>query len=319
MLEGSVRKAGERIRVTAQLIDATSGFHLWSEQYDGELADVFNVQSEISKEIATALQIEVRDTELERATRARTDDLRAYDAHLKGMSHFDRFTRADHVEARRHFQRALELDPSFGAARALLGNTYVVEYAMGWNRDPRLLERGETLSREALERDPTSFTAYIVVANVHIARGEFEEAIASTDKAIELNPNFDVPHAVRSLALLGQGRPLLAVQSLGRALRLNPKPGTVIQASIIGGVNYAAGRQERAIEHWQQARSANPDMIIPRIGLAAHYESVGRHEEARTLVKEILRVNPDLTADVANSLSLRRDDWPTLLRRAGLP
>ncbi len=319
VLEGSVRKAGERIRVTAQLIDAITGFHLWSEQYDRELAAVFDVQSEIAKEIGTALQIEVRNTELGRAVSARTDDLRAYDAHLKGMSHFERFTRDDLVEARRHYQRALELDPSFGPARALLGNTYVVEYVMGWNRDPRLLERGQTLAREALEHDPTSFFAYIVLANVHNARGEFEEALASADKAIELNPNFDVPHGIRGLALVGQGRPLLAMQSMRRALRLNPKPGHSVMAGLLGAVNYGAGHTERAVEHWEQSRSANPDMIIPRIGLTAHYESVGRHQEARTLVQEILRVNPNLTAEVANSMFLRRDEWPKLLRRAGLP
>ncbi len=88
---------------------------------------------------------------------------------------------------------------------------------------------------------------------------------------------------------------------------------------MLGAVNYGVGRTDRAVEHWEQSRSANSDMILPRIGLAAHYESVGRHREARTLVQEVLRVNPNLTAEIANSMFLRREEWPTLLRRAGLP
>ena len=108
-------------------------------------------------------------------------------------------------------------------------------------------------------------------------------------------------------------------KQMRHALRLNPKPSHSILAGMSGGVDYAAGRKDRAIEHWQQARSANPDMILARIGLAAHYESVGRHEEAQALVEEILRVNPNLTTEFASTISLGREEWPTLLRRAGLP
>ena len=188
---------------------------------------------------------------------------------------------------------------------------------MGWNRDPRLFERGEALAREALEQDPSSFIAHIVLANIHTARAEYEEAIASADRAIELNPNFDVPHAVRGFALLGLGRPLLGLQSMQRALRLNPSQGHAVTAALLGAMNYRAGREARAVEFWEQARRDNPDMIIPRAGLAAHYESVGRHEEAAILVKEILRVNPNLKAEFWSSMIV--SDEAELLRRAGLP
>ena len=195
----------------------------------------------------------------------------------------------------------------------------MTEYVFFWNRDPRLLERGEALAREALEHDPTSFNAYIVLGGIHAARGEFEEAIASADTAIGLNPNLDDPHILRSFALVAQGRPLLAMQSLQRALRLNPKADYPLFAEALGAVNYATGRTNRAVEYWQQSRSANPDMILSRISLAAHFESIGRHPEARVLVQEILRVNPDLTAEAASSMFLIAEDWPMLLRRAGLP
>ncbi len=326
VLEGSVRKAEGRVRITAQLIDATQDTHLWSEQYDRELTDIFALQSEVADKILVSLVSEVRDAELELWGRARTRNVRAYDAWLRGAYEFEKFRRASNPEARRWFGRAIDLDPAYGEAHAMYGLTHLVEYAMYWGQDPQLLEIAEASTRRALELDPESASAWSMHANLAFSRGEFSQALDAANRAIELMPNFDVFHLVRGYSLAGQGRFLPALQSIGQAFRLNPR-GTATSLSIAAAVNYRAGRTAKAVELAELARDRNPDLIAPRFLLAAHYESAGRHDEAQTLVQEILRVNPEITTDLLlrSRLFTLGDDADaqaeTLdrLRRAGLP
>ena len=160
-------------------------------------------------------------------------------------------------------------------------------------------------------------------ANLAFLRGEFSQALEGADRAIELMPNFDVFYLVRGYALAGQGRFLPALQSIGQAFRLNPR-GHNTALSIAAAVNYRAGRTAKAVELAERARDGNPDLILPRILLAVHRESEGRHEEAQTLVREILRVNPELTADHVSSMGggvsgfFDEASWDRL-HSAGLP
>ncbi len=321
VLEGSVRKAAGRVRITAQLIDATRDVHLWSEQYDRDLADIFALQSEMAREIQTALRVTIHDTERRRSWRRQTGDLGAYDAFLKGIYHFKRFRRADNEEARYWGARAVELDSGFAAAHALYGNTFAVEYALGWSREPELLTRAETSARRALELDERTADAWLVLANVATARREFGRARELAEKATEVEPNWHAPYQARALALGGQGRFVSALQSMNRALRHNPR-GPVLTTMMLGFVNYGTGNRDRAVELLEKARRANPDIVISRIVLAAHYESEGRHTEARALVREILAVVPDLTADQAAEITSPFASVVEVrepLRRAGLP
>jgi TolB-like protein/class 3 adenylate cyclase/Tfp pilus assembly protein PilF len=319
VLEGSARKAGSRVRVNAQLIDATTGFHVWSERYDRALEDIFDVQSEITERIFRELRGEIRDAEQRRVVRRRTADPRAYDAFLRGLHHFERFTRADHGEARRWFQRAAELDPNFAPAWAMVANTYALEYMLGWNRAPELLDRAEALGREALERDPASAHACLVLANVSNARGKSEEAIAYAERAIELSPSFDVPHLTKGLALLRERQPLLALQSLRQAVRLNPRSDNT--GGLIAYVNLLLGRTEEAVPQLQRQRNRNPDLVHVRLILLGHFMAIDRRADARTLAREILSVNPRLTAEEAVKLApgLPAAFTVDLFRAAGLP
>jgi adenylate cyclase len=275
VLEGSVRRAEDRVRITAQLIDATSGFHVWSKRYDRDLADIFALQSEISLEILAAVGVEIREAELERIRRKPTEDLTAYDLYSKGAFHFNRFTREDHAEEL--LQRALTLNPLI----------------------------------------PTPHTG---LAGVHFWRRESAAAVAAADRAIELGPSYDDPHFIRGASLVQQGKFVGAVQSINRALRLNPRapPGLRLTVPYL---NLRAGRTQEAVEMFEQARAANPDLILARIPLAAIYESEGRHEEARAVVQEILRVNPNITADHAAQFSAETlgPEQTKALRRAWLP
>jgi adenylate cyclase len=320
--EGSVRRSLDRVRVTVQLIDATTGFHLWSEQYDRELADIFAVQSEISRKLVEALSSEIHQAMLERMVDRSKRDLVAYDFQLRATSHIRRFTREDNLEARRLLERAIERDPSFALAVGLLGATYFVEYSGLWNLDEALLERAEELARRALALDPTTPGAYVVLAGVHAYGGQLDEALAAAERAATLAPNLEIPHLMLALVSLRQGRVVVALQSLDRALRLNPR-GTSVAWVTAAWVNLAAGRTEQAVEMLERERAANPDTVTARVPLAVIYEGEDRHDEAREVVREILRVNPHLTVEAViqamAALEAMAPEFKENLRKAGLP
>jgi adenylate cyclase len=324
VLEGSVRKAGDRVRITAQLIDASTAFHLWSQRYDRDLADIFALQSEISEEILGALQVEIHEAERDRVLRKRTHHLGAYDAFMRALSHYWRATREDNAEARRFAERAIELDPSYADAYTMISATYAAEYSRGWNLDPSLLERAEELARRALDLNSSVPGGHLALGGVNLLRGRLDEAVAAAERAIELAPNWDFPHFFLATALARQGRFLAAAQEINRAMRLNPRPPAFYLVAV-GWVNLRAGREREAVEMWERARAANPDLIHARVALASHYEEQGRHEEARAAVEEILRVNPELTAKQAATMAVERTGSEYLaeveahLRSAGLP
>ncbi len=321
VLEGTVRKSEGRVRITAQLIDATTGFHRWSERYERELSNIFALQSEISQEILAQLKVELRDAQIERFTRRSTTDVKAYDTFMQGFAHLARFTHEDTLEARYLFERAIEQDPDFGVAYAFAGMTYFNEYSFGWNLDSTLLDRATELAQRALALAPSEPPAYVLWSLIKLNEGQLGEAVAAAEKAVDLNPNIEVPHLVLGLALAQQGRMAAAMQSLARALRLNPKAPSGSWV-IVAYINFQAGRRQEAVELLERVRASNSDLILARIPLAIFYESEGRHEEARVLVSEILAVNPNFTAESVTRLALlgsAPDEGRASLRRAGLP
>ena len=154
VLEGSVRKSAGRVRITAQLIDATTGFHLWSQRYDRDLADIFALQSEISEQILGAVGVEIDQAERERARRKPPENLTAYDMTTRGLFHFLRFRRSDNAEARRLFESAIQLAESPGSVSGL-GMTYAIEYQFGWSSDRSSMVRAAELAQRAIELDPS--------------------------------------------------------------------------------------------------------------------------------------------------------------------
>jgi TolB-like protein/class 3 adenylate cyclase len=248
VLEGTVRKVKGRVR---QLIDATSGFHLWSESYDRELSDILALQSEISQQILVALKVELRDAAVERLVRRSSRDLKAQDTLWRGFAHAQRFTREGILEARYLYERAIEQDPDFALAYAAAGITYTVEYVYGWNLDPALQDRAAELARRALALDPSTGPAYTVLTSINLGQGRLAEALAAAERAVELSPNTEVPHLALGMALARQGRLVAAMQSVARAMRLNPKAPSGLWV-VVAYVNFAAGRTEKAVELWEQ-------------------------------------------------------------------
>jgi tetratricopeptide (TPR) repeat protein len=327
VVEGSVRRAEDRVRITAQLIDATTGVHVWSRQYDRDLEDIFAVQSEISEAILGAVGAEVRDAELVRIRRRPTTSLTAYEAYARAFSHFMRMTRQDHAEARRLLEQAVSIDPGYVDSYSLLGSTYASEYSLGWSFDESLLDRATEFANRSLELDPSHPGAYVTLASVNLAAGRPDRVIANAKRAIELAPSFAAPQFFLAIGLAQQGETLAGLQVLRRAARLEPRAGQFGAFHAVRAAFYwQTGRTEEAVALWERARETNADLIFPRVSLADYYVAAGRLDEARVLLEEIRRVSSDLTAEQAATLGRRfgrsPDEAVTLtenLRRAGLP
>jgi adenylate cyclase len=328
VLEGSVRKVGDRVRITAQLIDATTGGHIWSERYDRDLSEIFALQSEISREIQSAVGGEVIQAELQRVGRQPNRNLSAAEIAYKASYHLFLSTREDNQKARRLYQRALELDPDSALFHAWLGVTYWAEFGQGWSRDPKLLDRAEEQGRRAIALDPTNPYGYMQVGWAHFLRGDSADAIVAAERAIEIAPSFEMGHALRGLALARERQLLEATRSIRRALRLNPLAPPPALLVSMAFVNFAAGRTEEAVEFFERARLTGPENLPVRVALAAYYEQEDQHAKAATVAEEILRVRPDLNAERAMELipgletmvsSEELAQYPENLRKAGLP
>jgi adenylate cyclase len=324
VLEGSVRRASDRVRITAQLIDATTGLHLWSDRYDRELSDIFALQDEVVQEIVDALQVEVHHAQFERIRRKPTENLSAYDTYLRGMSHLLRFTRKDNAEAQHFLERAIELDPNFADAHATLAVIENNNGVFGWDRDPELLDRVSSHTQRALALDPLHPAAHMMIALLAVERGS-PDAVAAVERAVELGPQSSAALSMLASVRARQGRMSEARELTERVMRLDP--GSAISLMFRAGQEYGSGRVESAIALWERARTIAPDNLFVLIFLGDAYETSGRHEDARQMVQEILGVRPDSTSEtVVEFLSRFRalgglDPQPIAenLRRAGLP
>ena len=326
VLEGSVRKADERVRVTAQLIDATRGFHVWSERYDRDLDDIFALQDEISARIFEAVGVQITAAEVRRVRSKPTEDLSAYEAWMRAYWHFTRFRVDEMAEARRWLERAIEIDPEYAYAISLLGSTYSASAAMGWPVQPGDLDRALQLAHRAQALSADISHPFLVRAGVYLNRRRAREAEAAARRAIELAPSESIAHVFLGMSLMQQGEIQEALASFREAVRINPRGSDVAPMKGVTALAlYRLGQKEEAVALFEKARSANSDLVNFRIPLVDHYEAAGEHGRAATIVQEILAVNPGLTAEAAAKMGfIARDEneIPALmanLRRAGLP
>jgi adenylate cyclase len=222
VLEGSVRKVGTQVRITAQLIDATTGFHLWTERYDRPLQDLFAVQDEITQQIVTTLRVKVQEAELARVRRIPTENLNAYDSLLRGMDCMRRTTKEMNAQARQMFERAVALDPKYAEAYTRLGTTYFLEWLWQWNLDPQTLERAVELAQKALVLDDSLGLAHALLGMSYLWTMQNEQAIAAQEWAVALDPNSATGWGGLAEALSWSGRPAEALGFAQQALRRNP-------------------------------------------------------------------------------------------------
>ena len=298
-----MRKAGNRVRITAQLIDATTERNLWARTYDHEFKDIFNLQDKIAQQIVAALHIKSRDAEQARAWRVPTENLTAYDFLLRGLSHFSGLTKVDYAEARVMFERAIELDPRFASAYVLLGYAHLMDNAFGSSKDPRTLQKASELARKALTLDDSSAKAHALLADVHRASGRYDQAISQAERALSLNSSD--PAAYRSMgnALNSIGKSEEAIRTIKKAIYLDPHHSVYYNTDLASAYRNL-GRYDEATAVLEEALAQNPDWIPAYFELAMNYcQSWGvMQKEDPLMLDRALEAAEELLADDDSSV-----------------
>ena len=289
VVEGSVRKAGGRIRINAQLIDAETGAHLWAERYDREATGLFDLQDEVRAQIVTALQVKLTPAEVTRLARHLTDNAEAYDYYIRGLRQESFFTKEGHLESLRLFGRALELDPAFAAAIGRLATAHTLAAQNGWSPAPEeSMETARLLAERAIALDDGLPQAHWAVARVYSRRQLFdgERAIASLRKAIALDPSYADAHAFLATVLSLVGRAEEALGHVETAMRLNPHfPFWYYYA--LGSSQFMLTRYDAAIESFEKAIERNSAWRPPHLYLVAAYGHRGMIDEAEWEMEEL--------------------------------
>jgi adenylate cyclase len=323
VLEGSVRKAGDRVRITAQLIDALTGHHLWAERYDRDLKDIFALQDEITMKILTALRVTLTEGEQARLYDKATENLDSFLKVLQGMHYFLRFNEDDNVVARQMFEEALPLDPENPMAHTLLGWTHVMDVWYGSSESPgKSMERASELAQKALALDETRDYAHSLLGHISLMMRHHEKAIAEGERAVALNPNGADAHAHLAMTLHYVDRLEEAIAFFKKAMRLNPIPPNWYLTNLAHAYHHG-GQYEEGIATLQKVLQRNPDDLIAHINLAASYSMAGREEEARAEAAQVLRIDPKFSLEYfARTLPYKNPASTGLtievLRKAGL-
>jgi TolB-like protein/Flp pilus assembly protein TadD len=328
VLEGSLRKAGSRVRITGQLIDCATGAHLWAERFDGALEDIFDLQDQVTTSVIGAIAPRLEQAEIERAKRKPTESLDAYDCYLRGIAGVHRWTRDANREALAMFKRAIELDPDFASAYGLAARCYSQRKSYGWMGD----QAQETADAERMVRQVTRLGGGDAVALCsagfalgHLV-GKVEDGDAMIDRALVLNPNLAHAWLCSSWAKVWLGESELAIERAARAMRLSPQdPYLCSMMAATAYAHFIAGRDSEALTWAERAIREKPDYIpVPTRVLAAGYALTGRHKEAQRAAVRLREIDPTFRlSDLKDRVPLRRpEDIARLaegLRKAGLP
>ena len=323
VLEGSVRKAGERIRITAQLIDAGTGHHLWAERYDRDLKDIFALQDEITEQILTSMEVNLTTGEQARLRRKGTANRKAYEKVLKADEYYGRMTREDNAQARQAYKEAMVLDPEYAVPVVGLSYTHWMDVINGWSRSPRKsMKEAAKLAQKALELDDSLADTHVLLGNIYLMKGQYQQAMDAGETALILEPNGADVNALLGLMLRYLGRPEEAISVLEKAIRLNPIPPAWYLYNM-GDAYRLAGLHDKAIESFKKVLKQNPDHFLAKVYLAATYGETGQKEEGQRAADEVIRINPKFLVDpYAKRLPYRnRDDIEQIiegLHKAGL-
>jgi adenylate cyclase len=328
VLEGSLRRTAGRVRIAAQLIDATTGTHRWAERYDRELHDAFAIQDEVVRAIVTTLAAHVNRAETERALLKPPAAWKAYEYYLRGAEAFflyvTRGTKASLYEARQLLEQSLAIDPNYARAAAMLSRTHIVTYSKQFDGDylsPPALDRALELAQAAVHLDPRLPHARAALGNVLLAKRQHDAAILEFERAFALNPNFIDYRYGRALVFVGEHAK--AIEVLEAIIRLDPFPPSAT-FNEMGVAKYMLKRYRDAV-HWYRERiSRDPIAQWSYVGLACAYAQLGQLEEARAAAAEVLRINPSFTIESSKPTLVYKDPKDLEheidgIRKAGLP
>jgi len=327
VLEGSVRKAASRVRITGQLIDATTGVHIWADRFEGTLDDIFDLQDQITMSVVGAISPQLERAEIERAKRKPTENLDGYDLYLRGMANFHQGTREAINEALPLFYKAIELDPDFASAYGMAAWCHFWRKINGWMTDrAQEVAEGARLARRAVElgKDDAVALARGGHALGHFG-GDLDSCIALVDRALVLNPNLSAAWYLGGFQRVSRGQPDDAIEHFSRAMRLSPlDPEMVRMQAGMALAHLFAGRTDQASSWAEKAFSNLPSFLIVAGIIAASHALADRADEARQAMRHLRRLDPALRiSNLKDWFPLRRpEDLATLadgLRKAGLP
>jgi TolB-like protein len=290
LLEGSLRKSGQHIRISAQLVDATSGNHIWAERYDLELTELFAIQDAIAERVAGAIEPELLRTEGAHAVVARhTGNMTAWDLVRRGTWHFHQVTRENHPKARELFRQACSLDPELPEAHLWLGRVSAGLVAYGWSDNPIAdLQEGVEAALKAVQLDERNPYSHYALAMVSVYSDRFEQSIGAARKAIEISPLLALGHLVLGMGLLFSGRATEAIASLEYGLRLSPyDPQNFVWFNLLALARLFSGRAEAALEAAARALQVRPNWWTSLEVLVCCYAALGKWDEARRCTQQM--------------------------------
>lgn len=324
VLEGSVRKAGDRIRITAQLIDASTGHHLWAERYDRDLKDIFALQDEITMQILTALQIKLIEGDQARIYSKGTENLEAYMKAIEAWWYNLQSTKEGVLRAQQLAKEAITLDPNYAFAYIVLGGTHGVLVWLGLSRSPReSLKQCIELHQKAITLDDSLAIAHAGLGYWLVMARRHDGGVAAGERAMALEPNSADVLLLHAAILTFAGRREEAIPLFRAALRLNPIPHNNLLRHF-GVALRDSGQYEEAIALQKKAIEQDPNDIFAYLVLVSSFSLAGREEEARIAAKELLRINPTFSVAWTEKVSPHKDRavakrWCDALRKAGLP
>ena len=322
VLEGSVRKAGQRVRITAQLIDAETGGHVWAERFDRDLADIFVVQDEVTRRIVDALKVSLTVGEQERRRDRGKVNTEAYDCLIRARSCLLQFKAESNVEARALLERTIAIDPGLAPAYAFLAIVYDTDYFNGWNNSTAdNLEQALVLARKACRANENNPESYLALAISLLWLRKLDEAESAARRAIKLDPNLAAAHGVLGESMHFSGKHEEAIKSFEWALRLDPQFDVWMHAC--GRTQFVQNRYDEAEATFRRRLIYRPQSDVTRAYLASLLGHVGRHEEARQIWRVLMEINPKYTPEhTLRILPYRNraplDQFVEGLRKAGL-
>ena len=325
VLEGSVRKAGDKVRITAQLIDAKTNHHLWAERYERELKDIFAVQDEITMKIITAMQVKLTEGEQARVVGKGTDNIEAYAKLIEARGHIIRLNKYDNILARQKAEEAIALDSDYAVAYAILSTTHWLDVMLGSSKSPRQsMGQAMELAQKAIALDDSVAMAHSSLGLIYTLRGQYEKGISECESAVALEPNNESAHRLLGLALRYADRREEAIPMYQRAIRLSPFPKSTTLFGL--GLAYIfTGRYEEGVAACKKAVDIQPNNILSQVNLTFAYTVSGREEEARATAAQVLRLDPDFSVARYAKKTLKyknksdTERFVVALRKAGLP
>jgi adenylate cyclase len=321
ILEGSVRKVGNRVRITAQLIDGTTGHHIWAERYDRQLEDIFAVQDEITFKILKELRVKLTTGEQARLYYKGTDNIYAYLRLNKAQSYFCHADRGSNIVARQICEEVIALDPKWDLPYSLLGWTHWMDVRIGWGDSPEESVREALRCAQKSLSLNESFFAHALLCWVYVSTGMHEKALLEGERTIALAPNSADAHAWYAYSLLFAGQPERGISCIEMALRLNPFPPSWY-FTLMGGLFFTLGHYEKAVAAHRKAICIEPTNLFSHGALTVIYTYLGKESEARAEAEEVLRIDPKFSLErYGNRIPRNQTDRERIiaaLRKAGL-